>query len=310
VFIVNNGANAAFGSLVDANQRVLTQGSEFPIGGTSANVVYDAGSPANDVGLLFGRQTTVFFFTNLGPDAGSDADSETIADSGSSSSVSAVASALPSDSEQPESRRATQVRGDADQSNLAADSTSAQSVRLSSFENVAQTKFRLFFRIYNDALEQEGEREYPLPVNDLSDVLSVFRRFKFPNGHYRIYVQEAGARVERLLLDVHVYEGKVVPEGFREEDAKPADGDGNGGENPPAATDVPENQQGGTNATRPSESPTEPSQRSDVLSGASVLGGIVVGTSLADRQRQIHAALASGRRALSRTARRLRAIRT
>jgi hypothetical protein len=105
-------------------------------------------------------------------------------------------------------------------------------------------------------------------------------------------VQEAGARVERLLLDVHVYEGKVVPEGFREEDAKPADGDGNGGENPPAATDVPENQQGGTNATRPSESPTEPSQRSDVLSGASVLGGIVVGTSLADRQRQIHAALA------------------
>ena len=55
----------------------------------------------------------------------------------------------------------------------------------------------------------------------LADPLGVFRRHEFPNGHYKVYVQEPGSRRVRLVLDVHVYDGKVVPADYREEVAEP-----------------------------------------------------------------------------------------
>jgi hypothetical protein len=62
----------------------------------------------------------------------------------------------------------------------------------------------------------EGTEEYPLDIELLDEPLSIFRARKFPNGHYRIYLEEIRTGRIRLILDVHIYEGRVVPENFRD----------------------------------------------------------------------------------------------
>jgi hypothetical protein len=77
---------------------------------------------------------------------------------------------------------------------------------------------RLFFRIVDDALAIEMDQQFELDPEYLANLPSFFEAYRFPDGHYRIYLQEAGSEQVRLVLDVHVYEGKVVPENYREEE--------------------------------------------------------------------------------------------
>ncbi len=92
---------------------------------------------------------------------------------------------------------------------------------------------RLFFRIYDDATDLESSQEFNLDPELLANLPSLFEKYEFPDGHYKIYLQEVGSERVRLVLDVHVYEGKVVPENFREaerpfvvESARPGDDSG------------------------------------------------------------------------------------
>jgi len=99
-----------------------------------------------------------------------------------------------------------------------------------SFEEDVSEEYRLFMRVVDDVVARaqqaqpaarsatagEGDQEYPLPLDLLDDPLSIFRAHKFPNGHYRIYLEELRTGRTRLILDVHIYEGRVVPENFRD----------------------------------------------------------------------------------------------
>ena len=80
----------------------------------------------------------------------------------------------------------------------------------------ADQDVRLFFRIYDDGLGVELDEEFNLDPQLLADLPSLFQKFRFPDGHYKIYLQQVGSDRVRLVLDVHIHEGKVVPENYRD----------------------------------------------------------------------------------------------
>jgi hypothetical protein len=85
---------------------------------------------------------------------------------------------------------------------------------------------RLFFRRVNAAGKESPD------VNLRQDLLGgglldVFRRF--PNGHYRVYLQDANSDRVRLIREIHVYQGRIVPADFREDT----------GERPSSPTELP-----------------------------------------------------------------------
>jgi hypothetical protein len=83
----------------------------------------------------------------------------------------------------------------------------------------AAERLRVFFRLVNEGTGEEEPKEYELDPSVLRDILGVFKRFRFEDGRYRIYLNEPGKR-ERLILDVNVVEGKIVPPNFREAESK------------------------------------------------------------------------------------------
>ncbi len=130
---------------------------------------------------------------------------------------------------------------------FATTSTTTTVTTTSSFEFIAASfeadtveEYRLFLRVVDDvsaraqqgtrglrsATAGEGAEEFPLALELLSDPVQIFRDRKFPNGHYRIYLEEIRTGRVRLILDVHIYEGRVVPENFREGAAERQPGTG------------------------------------------------------------------------------------
>lgn len=93
---------------------------------------------------------------------------------------------------------------------------SVQDFRPARFDTEAVEEYRLFMKVVDDVTGQEGQEEYELPIEVLVDPIGVFRKFKFPNGHYRIYLEEIRTGRVRLILDVHTYQGRIVPQDFRE----------------------------------------------------------------------------------------------
>jgi hypothetical protein len=88
--------------------------------------------------------------------------------------------------------------------------------RVERFDFVAREEYRLFMTVVDDVTGQESPERIDLDLELLSDPLALFRQRVFPNGHYRIYLEEIRTRRVRLILDVHVFNGKVVPPNFRE----------------------------------------------------------------------------------------------
>ncbi len=86
-------------------------------------------------------------------------------------------------------------------------------VRSAVVDETSITSMRIFFRRV-DAAGKEGE-DIELPPDALERGLDeVFR--KFPNGQYRVYLQEPNSRRIRLIREIHVYQGRIVPADFRE----------------------------------------------------------------------------------------------
>ncbi|MBP88656.1 MAG: hypothetical protein CMJ64_18400 [Planctomycetaceae bacterium] len=115
-----------------------------------------------------------------------------------------------------ESRESTEI--------LVTQSTSASSVSTSAhyefvvatFEGDAFEEYRLFMRVVDNVARSEASEEFGLPLIRLDDPLGLFRERTFPNGHYRIYLEEVRTGRVRLILECHIYEGRVVPPNFRE----------------------------------------------------------------------------------------------
>ena len=68
----------------------------------------------------------------------------------------------------------------------------------------------------DDVTDVELEKEFALPIETLDDPIQLFREKPFPDGHYRIYLEELRTGRTRLIIEVHVYEGQVVPPNYRE----------------------------------------------------------------------------------------------
>jgi hypothetical protein len=79
------------------------------------------------------------------------------------------------------------------------------------FEDVEEMELRVFFRRVDNVTGMDRPKEYDLPVTDLKEILNLFRQRDFDNGHYRIYAEVPGTNRERLILDLRVREGKIVP---------------------------------------------------------------------------------------------------
>lgn len=88
--------------------------------------------------------------------------------------------------------------------------------KVKTFESQDQEEYRLFMVVVDDVTAKEGEERIELSLELLGDPLSLFRTRRFPNGHYRIYLEEVRTHRIRLILDVHIFDGKVVPPNFRE----------------------------------------------------------------------------------------------
>jgi hypothetical protein len=84
------------------------------------------------------------------------------------------------------------------------------------FETQLTDDYRLFFVVV-DINGKEMKKEFDLPNERISDLLPVFtKEFPFPSGHYRVYLEDLRTRRKRMILDVHIHEGRVVPQNFRD----------------------------------------------------------------------------------------------
>ena len=101
----------------------------------------------------------------------------------------------------------------ASQASSASQESDAFEMERSEIETTLVTELRVLFRRV-DAAGKEGD-DVDLPEEVLEGMLEeVFQ--KFPNGFYRVYLQEAGSERVRSVRDVHVYQGRVVTSDFRE----------------------------------------------------------------------------------------------
>lgn len=96
---------------------------------------------------------------------------------------------------------------------------------VASFEGETFEDYRLFMRVVDDVANVErldtfgSLEEHELPIEMLDDPIQLFRqqrRTRFPDGHYRIYLEELRTGRVRMILEIHIYQGRVVPEDFRE----------------------------------------------------------------------------------------------
>jgi hypothetical protein len=205
--------------------------------------------------------------------------------------------------------------------------TSAQSerleVRTTQLELAAQTPARLFLRRV-DASGKEGE-DVELPMGLLEEgLLDAVSRL--PNGRYRVYYQEPNSQRVRMVREVNVHQGRVVPPDFREnvgerqpggksspatpEGTSPQGPERNGG--PPAESNAP--------AARPSKDAGSADSGADmpstVTSGTGVHNGAAVAAfsiaAVESRQRwaeQVDGAFRAERRSLAKSARLCRRLR-
>ena len=101
---------------------------------------------------------------------------------------------------------------------------------VASFEGQVFEEFRLFMRVVDDVENRESDDEFDLPNYILDDPFRLFRERTFPNGHYRIYLEEVRTGRVRLILECHIYEGRVVPQNFRDSADESLPGSGEAGD--------------------------------------------------------------------------------
>jgi hypothetical protein len=198
VLIANDGADPIRGRFVDAAGQIFQEGDTLAIGDANFVISYFGGVGGNDL-VLIAPDQQIFFMP---------------VDNNNAGTVFFVP---------PQLDVTLVTRDDPEQPILltedsaSSSSSSSDELLAAATESEVEFEFRLFFRVVDDALMQEGDQEFELNPEDIKNLPAVFERYPFVDGHYRVYFQEAGSRRERLILDVHVFEGNVVPQNFRKQ---------------------------------------------------------------------------------------------
>jgi autotransporter-associated beta strand protein/ELWxxDGT repeat protein len=220
--ISNDGSDSVQGTFRDPQGNQLKEGAIVRFGDVTARISYVGGPGGNDV-VLDTRFVRAAEAALVG------------------------GALLPRENERLSAPR-LQPRliqaGDSAQAARQADAFDSQTAAL---EVRTAQRLRVFFRLVNEGTGQEEPKEFELDPGVLRDLLAIFKRFRFQDGRYRIYLQEPGKR-ERLILDVNVVEGKVVPPNFRDAELLPESG--------AAPADAPKPPAGGEQ--QPQGKPTEP----------------------------------------------------
>ena len=112
--------------------------------------------------------------------------------------------------------------------------TETSEFRSAELEGATIGELRVFFRVVDDIADKEEPKDYDLPVDSLKDVLRQFEQTKLRNGHYRIYVEDPATGKIRLMHDVQMLNGKLVPTNFRQGDGERLPGSNDGAATQPA----------------------------------------------------------------------------
>lgn len=197
VVIANDGADPIRGRFTDASGQVFQEGATVSIGDTRFLISYFGGPGGNDL-VLIAPDQPIFFMP---------------VDGNADGYVFFVPPQIDVTLVVQEEPAVPLMPSDA----ASATSQAGDEAPLVAVESEVEFEFRLFFRVVDDALMIEGEQEFDLDPEAIKNLPAIFEKYPFVDGHYRVYFQEAGSRRERLILDVHVYEGRVVPENFRKQ---------------------------------------------------------------------------------------------
>lgn len=275
---------------------------------SAGSTVIDGNRPGGDSavfnGIRFSRAAGESIFTSL-------TDTFSVPGTGNSTFVKVVESVIvPVETRlptpEPPLRAATSFSGT---TGITFESTTVM------FETEAQAEYRVFMRVVDDVLGREGD-DIQLDEGVLDDPVAIFRKNRFPNGHYRIYLEEIRTHRSRLILDVHIYNGRVVPPNFQE-------GAGEkrvGAEQEQPSALPPPNQNGAvlrgdsdrdvvtTVIGRPYDQDSRGTSKSTVaIDEAPAVGAVAASVVGSDQwPRRAHEALASGTRSMSKAARLLR----
>jgi ELWxxDGT repeat protein/autotransporter-associated beta strand protein len=196
--ISNVGSEAVTGTFRDPRGNVLQERAIVRFGNVSARISYVGGPGGNDVVLD----------TRLVPSA----------------NAALVGGAfLPRENERQAAPRLPPRLIGTSEAAQAARQTDGSDTQAAALEVQTAQRLRVFFRLVNEGTGQEEPKEFELDPGVLRDLLAIFKRFRFQEGRYRIYLQEPGKR-ERLILDVNVLDGKVVPPNFRDAEIIPESG--------------------------------------------------------------------------------------
>jgi len=97
------------------------------------------------------------------------------------------------------------------------DSVTSQQQLVTPPDDQVTDELRVFFRVVDEALDREGDDEFEIPKSALDNVPKYFteRDVPFPNGRYRVYLEESGSQRARFVLEINVYKGRLVPANFR-----------------------------------------------------------------------------------------------
>jgi hypothetical protein len=68
---------------------------------------------------------------------------------------------------------------------------------------------RVFLMVVDEVTGQEEGQAVNLDPKVIDDVLGFFQRYRFPNGRYRIYLQEAG-KAPRVIIEISIRDGRAV----------------------------------------------------------------------------------------------------
>jgi autotransporter-associated beta strand protein len=257
--IANDGADPVVGRFFDGSGNLLDEGAMVRFGGVEAVVSFQGGPGANDVILT----VTGFRFIRTSTGDNLLAPLAIVSDGGGAASQirDRTVEAPVLFAEPP----------------LTVAFAEAVDQRPAALEAGAAERLRVYFRVVNEATGEEEPREYELDPTYLRDVLVLFRRFKFQDGRYRIYLKEPNSR-ERLVLDVTIVDGRVVPPNVRDIESQELNPGPTQGESPSPA-----------GAAREAENQgkvTEPGKTAAPSQGAVGAAGVAIAASAARRRLQ------------------------
>ncbi len=198
--LIENDDSAGVRDQVTGQFFGLAEGATVRFGGIEATISY-VGGTGNDVTLTVTDNLKII--RNPAPDVAIVRDQS---GGGGAASFSQRAEAVPVI--QIETARPVAI----------AQSTDA---RPQALESRSTERLQVFLKVVDEVTGQEEGQPVDLDPQVIDDVLGFFQRYRFPNGRYRIYLQEAG-KSPRLIIEISIRDGRAVSPEALSAPARPA----------------------------------------------------------------------------------------